>query len=223
MTNLWGGGPPKPLTEIELKLVEFAAADCSDVQMAMDLGLSKNAVEKRWAKLRRRFGVHSRTAIIANHFQQRSKKLEELYNAHLRLEDELALALFAFDENRRVVYCNKAAARLLGLPAEDLIGNDRVWRQVTPGAAERTRIRREFLDGLKDFFRHVTRITRPDGTVATVAWSSRARSHPIHPYHWWVIGQEIPPRAEDSHREPWNRNHHSSSNSFRRATASFFR
>jgi|GEM_PF-6859665 len=198
MTNPWSNGPTKPLTEIELKLVEFAAADCSDVQMAADLGLSKNAVEKRWAKLRRRFGVHSRTAIIAKHFKQRSRQIEELYDAHLRLQDELAVAVFAFDEHRKVAYCNRSAARLLGLPAADLIGNDRVWRQVTPGAAERTRIRREFLDGLKDFYRHVTRIVRPDGSVAHVAWSSRARSHPIYPYYWWVIGHEIQVKAEDT-------------------------
>lgn len=179
-----------------MKLIELAAADHSDAEMALQLGLSKNAVEKRWAKLRKRFGVHSRAAIIAEHLKQQAMEHYQLYQSNLELGDELPIGIFTFDEERRVSYCNRKAADLLGVDISDLMGNERVWKQVTPGAAERVRIRQEFLDKLRDFAGYRTRIIHPDGREVFVAWSSRAKSRPIHPHHWWVIGEDLTPKRE---------------------------
>lgn len=198
MTEALNADLVKQLTEADVKLIELVAADLSDAQMATDLGLSKNAIEKRWAKLRKRFGVHSRGAIVARYFMERSRGIEELFEAHQKLHDELPIGFFAFDEHRRVAYCNRKAAQMLGLRPADLIGNDKIWKQVTPGAAQRERIRREFIDAIRDFPKHVTRIVRLDGSVVNVAWSSRARSHPILPYHWWVIGEDVTEKYDEA-------------------------
>ena len=54
------------LTPTDHRLIELAGQDYSDLVMAQQLNLSHNAIEKRWAKLRKLFGVHSRAAVLAH-------------------------------------------------------------------------------------------------------------------------------------------------------------
>ena len=179
------------LKDADVKLIELAGKDYSDMMMAEELQISPNAVEKRWAKLRKLFGVHSRAAVLSRYYRESISKIEASIQAQLQLHDQIPIALYGFDTYRRIVYCNRAGGELMGSDPSELIGDQSVWKLATPGADRRVRIRAEFLRSLDDFDDHRTEVTRFDCSRVVVKWSSLARSVPIYPFHWWVMGQAI--------------------------------
>jgi PAS domain-containing protein len=179
------------LTPVDHRLIELAGQDYSDLVMAQQLSMSRNAIEKRWAKLRKLFGVHSRTAVLAQYYRDSMSRIETTLETQLQLHDQIPIALFGFDFRRRIVYCNRAGAVLTGQDPFELLGDESIWRTSTPGARDRKRIRREFLQSLRDYADHQSEIARKDGTKLLVKWSSLAHSVPIYPFHWWVMGQPV--------------------------------
>ena len=177
------------LTDFDHRMIELAGLDYSDLVMAGALGVSHNAIEKRWARLRRVFGVHSRAAILSRYYRDSLSAIEETLKACLQIQDLVPIGIFGFDTSRRVSYCNQTASLLLGRGQPDIIGDTSIWKLATPGAKDRLRFRQEFLDSLRDYSDYTTEVERGDGARVLIKWCSLARSVPIYPFHWWTMGQ----------------------------------
>lgn len=130
------------LSHRERQVVELAARGLTDTAIAHELGISEATVTTYWARVRAKYGQHSRTELVFEIFREETDEIlrylrvrnqwlaERLHNMSgnpseqlcRQLIDEAADAILLIDAGGGILQSNESAAELFGYTVEELRG-----------------------------------------------------------------------------------------------------
>ncbi len=115
----------------------------------------------------------------------------------LTVFENMPIIVTALDAGNYVLLWNKAAERVTGYTAEEVIGNYRVMELFVPNLAYRRSIYKKLLRYKGNYSNWEIECTCKDGTVKTIAFSSVANLYPIPAYPGgWGIGIDVTERKK---------------------------
>lgn len=127
------------LSSRERQLIEFAANDLTDHEMAEKLGISIATVATYWSRIRAKYGGHSRAGLVAKAMEEHyAETLQEIRDVAVKLSAPLSASLGVDGERASlceavvesaseaiVVADSEGRIRYLNLAAQDLFGYPR--------------------------------------------------------------------------------------------------
>ncbi|MBI5668784.1 MAG: PAS domain S-box protein [Chloroflexi bacterium] len=139
------------------------------------------------------------------------KRVEEgLRDSEKRLRlvlENLPIMLDAFDEDGNIVFWNRECERVTGYSAAEVVGNPRALEWLYPDAEARERMLTEWSRTGNNYHDAEWPITRKDGEVRIVSWTSISGRIQIPNWQTWSIGTDVTKRkwVEEALRESEDR------------------
>ena len=116
-------------------------------------------------------------AYLAEHLEQERQEYMRLYHFNESIVSNAHVWLAVMDREGRIDAWNKAAERITGYPAAEVIGNNRIWKLLYPDATYRKDIHATIrtISGEKRYLENfVTVIRTRDGGKKTISWNTQA-------------------------------------------------
>lgn len=149
----------------ERRVVELSSEGLTDKEIARELGLSLDTVRTYWKRIRQKTGYATRSQVVAAHVSHSIQGGVAANGAPILsiVMDSLPDAIFAWDNQHRMVSANRAARDLFGLSESRVNGFD--WLDRVAG--NYTRAVSEMLRGLEGTLKWEGKlaIRRPDGAT----------------------------------------------------------
>ncbi len=185
------------LSEQQIRIVTLASTRMTNRHIADRLGVTEGSIDTQFQRMRVKLDTKNRADTIQAAMEYITEREGQENQRLAELAHGMPILLVAFDNNYCVVATNDATdATFLvvrGRPDE----GRRVWREITPGASERKRLRHNSVGVVFDYNDHRVRMTDIDGGRRVISWFSAAESHPIPGWHSWAVGVDVTP-SEDA-------------------------
>ncbi len=110
------------------------------------------------------------------------------------LVDCLPLLLHAHDQNGRIVFWNRECERVLGYPAQEVLGRTDIFERLYPDPDYRESVKRGH-DGLPNHLERETAMRTRDGEERIIAWRQVQQSQPVTGWACWESGVDVTERA----------------------------
>lgn len=182
------------LSEREKEVLFLAGDGLTDKEIANRLQIGPKTVRTYWDRMRAKLNAASRTEVLA-------KALRAAYDDLARTEQRLRMfvenmpVIFsAYEEATDNVIVNDEFARVSGYDKEELLRDQEIFAQTIPDPEVRALILSRFRDRSTDYRDLETDFLCKDGTVRSIAWSSRAQENPIPGWASWSIGVDVTAR-----------------------------
>jgi len=169
----------------------LAASGLTNKEIAQNLKVGPRAVETQFRRMRDKFGTSNKTETIAVIRQMVLERENKQADSMAGLAKSMPALVLAFDRKYTVVAANTEAVRLLAPARQDAEAGRNLWKQITPGVANRKRLPSLSAETSRDFAGHLVDMTTASGEHRTIAWSSSARSHPVPGWAAWAVGWDV--------------------------------
>jgi PAS domain S-box-containing protein len=116
-------------------------------------------------------------AYLSEHLEQERQEYMSLSHFNESIVSNAHVWLVVMDREGKIDAWNKAAERITGYPAAEVIGNRRIWKLLYPDAQYRKDIQATIrtISGEKRFFENfVTVIRTKGGDMKTISWNTQA-------------------------------------------------
>jgi DNA-binding CsgD family transcriptional regulator len=171
-------------------IVKLAAHGLTNKEIARNLNVGVRAIETQFVRMRRKLGSANKTETIAEAMSRITAKTDEETAALADVTRWMHTYLIAFDSQFRIVFMNQACRGTFDFAIHDIDAGREVWKAITPGMADRERLRPLSSGTVRDYSSHKVTMNDSNGISRTIVWSSGAHSHPAKGWAWWAVGWE---------------------------------
>ena len=135
---------------------------------------------------------------LKTHIVERTKAEEAIKKSEEQLRivvQNMPVMLDALDEENKLVVWNKECEKVTGYTSEEIIGRPEAMSLLYPDKDYLSQIMSEWSER-GDFVGWEIDITRKDGSIRTISWSSIGNKYPIPGWKSWAIGVDVTRRNE---------------------------
>lgn len=179
------------LSEREHEVLFLAAEGLTDKEISARLEIRTKTVRTYWDRIRGKLGAASRTQALALALRAALDDLSEKEERLRTFVSAMPVAFLAFDEDLTVVACNREAEKLTGYSEAELRGTRSIYGLAIPKESHRNALVRHWRLSKGEFRNWEIPVTRKDGAIRTISWSSSSRHNPVPGWKSWAIGFDV--------------------------------
>lgn len=169
-------------------IVQLASHGLTNKEIARELNVGVRAIETQFVRMRQKLDAANKTETISIALQLINQKADEQNAGLAEIAMWVGAYVLAFDSNHRILFMNEAVRATFNFKVHDSDAGREVWKTITPGMADRERLKPLSASTGRDYASHSTTMPDTVGAERTVVWSSRAHTHPANGWAWWAIG-----------------------------------